>query len=37
VKQIPVIRPVEMVKALKEAKELPAITLVKQIQVKSGE
>ena len=37
VKQIPVIRPVEMVKALKEAKELPAITLVKQIQIKSGE
>ena len=37
VKQIPVIRPVEMVKALKEATELPAITLVKQIQVKSGE
>jgi subtilisin family serine protease len=37
VKQIPVIRPVEMVKALKEAKELPLITLVKQIQVKSGE
>ena len=37
VKQIPVIRPVEMVKALKETKELPAITLVKQIQVKSGE
>ena len=37
VKQIPVIRPVEMVKALKEAKELPAITLVKQIQVKTGE
>ena len=37
VKQIPVIRPVEMVRALKEAKELPAITLVKQIQVKSGE
>jgi hypothetical protein len=37
VKQIPVIRPVEMVKALKESKELPAITLVKQIQVKSGE
>jgi subtilisin family serine protease len=37
VKQIPVIRPVEMVKALKEAKELPAITLVKQIQVKSGD
>ena len=37
VKQIPVIRPVELVKALKEAKELPAITLVKQIQVKSGE
>ena len=37
VKQIPVIRPVEMVKALKEAKELPALTLVKQIQIKSGE
>ena len=37
VKQVPVIRPVEMVKSLKEAKELPAITLVKQIQVKSGE
>jgi hypothetical protein len=37
VKQIPVIRPVEMVKALKEAKELPAITLVKQIQIKSGD
>ena len=37
VKQIPVIRPVEMVRALKEAIELPAITLVKQIQVKSGE
>jgi subtilisin family serine protease len=37
VKQIPVIRPVEMVKAIKEAKELPAITLVKQIQVKSSE
>lgn len=36
VKQIPVIRPVEMVKALKEAKKLPPITLVKQIQNKSG-
>lgn len=36
VKQIPVIRPVEMVKALKEAKTLPPITLVKQIQNKSG-
>lgn len=36
VKQIPVIRPVEMVQALKQAKDLPAITLVKQIQIKSG-
>ena len=36
VKKIPVVRPVEMVKALKEATELPKITLVKQIQVKSG-
>jgi hypothetical protein len=36
VKQIPVVRPVEMVKALKEAKNLPLINLVKQIQVKSG-
>ena len=36
VKKIPVVRPVEMVKALKEATELPNITLVKQIQVKSG-
>jgi subtilisin family serine protease len=36
VKNIPVVRPVEMVKALKEATELPKITLVKQIQVKSG-
>jgi len=36
VKKIPVVRPVEMVKALKEATELPKITLVKQIQLKSG-
>ena len=36
VKKIPVVRPVEMVKALKEASELPKITFVKQIQVKSG-
>jgi hypothetical protein len=36
VKKIPVVRPVEMVKALKEATELPKITLVKQIQIKSG-
>ena len=36
VKKIPIIRPVEMVKALKEATELPKITLVKQIQLKSG-
>ena len=36
VKRIPVVRPVEMVKALKDAKNLPLINLVKQIQVKSG-
>jgi len=36
VKKIPVVRPVEMVKALKEATQLPKITLVKQIQIKSG-
>jgi hypothetical protein len=36
VKKIPVVRPVEMIKALKEANELPKITLVKQIQIKSG-
>lgn len=36
VKKIPVVRPVEMVKALKEATELPKISLVKQIQLKSG-
>jgi hypothetical protein len=36
VKKIPVVRPVEMVKALKEAVELPKITLIKQIQIKSG-
>ena len=36
VKNIPVVRPVEMVKALKEAVELPKISLVRQIQVKSG-
>ena len=35
VKQIPAIRPAEMVKALKDAEELPKISLVKQIQVKS--
>jgi len=35
VKRIPVVRPVEMVKALKDAKNLPLINLVKQIQVKS--
>ena len=36
VKKIPVVRPVEMIKALKEATELPKITLVKEIQLKSG-
>ena len=36
VKKIPVVRPVEMIKALKEATELPKIALVKEIQLKSG-
>jgi hypothetical protein len=35
-KNIPIVRPVEMVQSLKESKILPPITLVKQIQVKSG-
>ena len=36
VKGIPSVRPVEMVKALKDAKNLPDIQFIKQIQVKSG-
>lgn len=35
-KNIPVVRPVEMVAALKSAKELPKIKLVREIQIKSG-
>lgn len=36
VKRIPVVLPAEMVKALQNAKTLPPIKLVKQIQIKSG-
>jgi subtilisin family serine protease len=35
-KGIPIVRPVEMVKAIKAANALPLISLVKQIQVKSA-
>jgi len=36
VKGLPIVRPVEMVKALKDAIKLPDIQFVRQIQVKSG-